>query len=75
MSRVRRLAHSRTDLAADVFPRRGGDRAHSVRRILAVPLKVSQRLLLVGDIFRGRAHVALDLGQVPLNRCAVHPAV
>jgi hypothetical protein len=36
------------------------------------PLKVPQRLLLMGDIFRGRTHVALDLGQVPLNRCAVH---
>jgi hypothetical protein len=33
--------------------------------------RFSQRLRLVDDIFRGRTHVALDLGQVPLNRCAL----
>jgi len=44
------------------------DRAHSLPRILAVPHKVSQRLLLLSDIFRGRTQVAFDLGQVPLNR-------
>jgi hypothetical protein len=41
---------------------------------LAVPHKVPKRLTLVSDIFRGCTQVAFDLGQVPLNRCAVHPA-
>ena len=49
-----------------------GDRAHSLRRILAVSHKGPERLLLLGDIFRGRTQIALDLGQVPLNCCAVH---
>jgi hypothetical protein len=32
-----------------------------------------KRLLLLGDIFRGRTQVAFDLVQIPLKRCAVHP--
>jgi hypothetical protein len=43
------------------------NRANGLRRILAVPGKVFQRLLLLGNIFRGRTQVALDLGQVPLR--------
>jgi hypothetical protein len=36
--------------------------------------KLSQRLMLVGDIFRGRPQVAFDLVQIPLKRRAVHPS-